>query len=106
MCKCKSTALAEVLGRTSKAQCLRMILGSSLESELILRCCFEVCKLEREMRFQKFHMLGLLYHLTLHDLMYSYVFVTLPRVQIFSCISQQIEAPDLGLCMLPQRLGS
>lgn len=101
MCKRNRTAPAEVLTHPSNSQCLRMIQGSSLEFKLVLSYCFKVCKLQRETRFPKLRMPGLLYRLTLHDLMCNYVFVILLRVQFFSRISQQIEALDLGLCILP-----
>lgn len=101
MCKCNSTAPAEVLAHTSSAQCFRRMLGAGLEFKLVLNCCFKVCKFRREMRFQQLHMSGLLYYLSLHGLMCNCVFITLLRAQIFSCISQQIEALDLELCILP-----
>lgn len=91
MCKGNCTAPAEVLMRTSRAQGFSTALGSRLEFKLVLSCCFRVCQLEREMRFLKLHMPGLLYRLTLRDLMCNYIFVTLPRVRIFSRISQQLK---------------
>lgn len=101
MCKCNSTAPAEVLTHANNAPCFRTMLGAGLEFRLVLNCCFKVCKLQREMRFQQLHMSGLLYYLTLNGLMCNCVFITLLRVQIFSCISQQIEALDWEVCILP-----
>lgn len=101
MCKCNSTALAELLTHTSNAQCFRTMLSAGLEFKLVLNSSFKVCKLQREMRFQQLHMSGLLYYLTVHGLMCNCVFIILLRVQIFSCISQQIEALDLEVCILP-----
>lgn len=101
MCKCNSTAPAELLTHTSNAQCFRMMLGAGLEFKLVLNCCFKVCKLQREMSFQQLHMSGLLYSLTLCGLMCNCAFITLLRVQVFSCIAQQIETLDLEVCILP-----
>lgn len=55
MCKCNSTAPAEVLTHTSNAQCFQEMLGAGLEFKLVLNCCFKVCKFQREMRFQQLH---------------------------------------------------